>query len=96
MNSKEPEQPGSQPDNPARVPSRARTRQSLLIGIFLIIAGLALYFYAMSGPASGVALAGVFWGLLALSGWGLIALGLLIFCWLALKKIISAFCQRQR
>ncbi|MCZ4279823.1 hypothetical protein O4H49_03475 [Kiloniella laminariae] len=79
------------PEHPKSPDTRPSTRGLLSIGSFLILAGIALYFYAMSGPASGVAMAGIFWGLLALSGWGLIALGLLVFCWIALRKIISAF-----
>ncbi|MFD2205990.1 hypothetical protein [Kiloniella antarctica] len=68
---------------------RSASKTVLIFGVFLIISGIVLYFFAMSGPPSGVAMNGIFWGLLALFGWALIGLGLIIFCWLIIRRIIK-------
>ncbi|WP_020591411.1 hypothetical protein [Kiloniella laminariae] len=72
-----------------KTPPSSGSRRPLLIGVFLILAGIALYLYAISPPSSGYGRYGFFWGVAGLFGWGLIASGLLTFCWLGLGKIMK-------
>ncbi|MFD2205989.1 hypothetical protein [Kiloniella antarctica] len=63
----------------------------LLISSFLILAGTALYLYAISNSGPGIVKYGFFWGVMGLLGWLLITFGLLISCWVAIRKIIKNF-----
>ena len=68
---------------------KSNSRRPLFIGGFLILVGLVLYLYAISSSGTGIVRYGFFLGVVGLFGWILIASGLLVVCWLAIKKIIK-------